>query len=216
MLIRDTSSAAIDHYLSDITQAIPDICLDLRYVGANNFIGEPIDGYLIAKCYLTNPAINALAQVQTTLAQQGLAIKIFDGYRPQRAVDHFVRWAEDLADTRHKARYYPHVDKKDLFEQGYIATHSGHSRGSTVDLTIINQATGVELDMGTEFDFFDPKSHTQSTDIALHAQQNRQLLLQIMTQCGFENLPQEWWHYTLSNEPYPDTYFDFAIARPIT
>ncbi|MGE4506222.1 MAG: M15 family metallopeptidase, partial [Desulfovibrionaceae bacterium] len=140
-----------------------------------------------------------------------LGLKVFDAYRPQRAVDHFVRWAEDLADTRMKAEFYPGVDKENLFRDGFIAARSGHSRGSTVDLTIIDLASGAELDMGTPFDFFGPESWPGNPAMPALVRANRALLQRVMAAHGFRHLREEWWHFTLNGEPHPDTYFDFPV-----
>lgn len=198
----------------DIKSVVPGIRLDIRYAGPFNFVGDSINGYQSAKCLLSEPAAAALASVQSELKNSGHAVKIFDCYRPQRAVDHFVSWAENLSDKRMKAVFYPGVEKADLFEDGYIATRSGHSRGSTVDLTLIHlegKNANSELDMGSPFDFFDPVSNTANGAISALARENRQLLVTAMAKGGFKNLPEEWWHYTLIDEPYPDCYFNFVI-----
>lgn len=195
---------------SDITHDAADVITDIRYYSANNFVGARIDGYLAPRCLLTTEATAALAQVQVVLLKQGRSLKIFDCYRPQRAVDHFVRWANNLADQHTKAEYYPFVDKAELFARGYIAARSGHSRGSTVDLTIVELDGGQELDMGTPFDFFDSRSHTDSPGITVEQRANRNQLRSLMEQYNFLSLPEEWWHFTLENEPYPDIYFNFS------
>jgi D-alanyl-D-alanine dipeptidase len=191
----------------------PDVVVELRYLGAENFVGEPIDGYAAERCYLTAQAADALARVQAGLAEFGLGLKVFDAYRPQRAVDHFVRWASELGDTRKKARYYPRVAKERLFKEGYIAARSGHSRGSTVDLTLVSlhDERQEELDMGTPFDFFGPESHGLSASVTPQQRANRMLLRRVMMQQGFRPLVEEWWHFTLNDEPFPDTYFDFPV-----
>lgn len=181
----------------------------VRYAGPDNFVGETIDGYLASQIMLTLEAAAALSRAQQTATEKGLSLLVYDGYRPQRAVDHFVRWGKDLSDIRRKPAHYPAVAKSELFERGYIAERSGHSRGSTVDVTLT--ANGKPLDMGTAFDFFGAESHTDSPDISLAARANRRLLVNIMAEAGFRNYPREWWHYTLINEPYPDTYFDMPI-----
>ena len=151
--------------------------------------------------------------MQAQLAPIGRGLKVFDAYRPQRAEDHFVRWAEDLADTKMKARYYPDVDKANLFRDGYIAAKSGHSRGSTVDLTIVSLNAGepIELDMGTGWDHFGPKSWPSSREVTTQQRANRMLLQSLMVKHGFRPLAEEWWHFTLVDEPFPDTYFDFVV-----
>lgn len=191
--------------------------IDMRYAGSENFVGAPVDGYAAPRCLLTLPAARALVQAQRDLAPRRLGLHVYDCFRPQRAVDHFVRWAEDLADQRTKARYYPHVDKARLFEAGYIAARSSHSRGSTVDVTLVRRGgpdDGTLLDMGTPWDLFDPRSHTDPAgedpldDTQLR---NRRVLRAAMHHAGFENLPEEWWHYTLRDEPNPDEYWDLEI-----
>ncbi|NQV69747.1 MAG: M15 family metallopeptidase [Pseudohongiella sp.] len=195
----------------DIQQAIPTISLEVRYFTTDNFVGARIDGYAAAKVYVTEATADALKRVQGELNNYGLGLRVFDGYRPQMAVDHFVRWAENLADTKMKQRYYPAVDKKNLFRDGYIAERSGHSRGSTLDLTLIAVDSGQELDMGTRWDFFDLKSWPSSTQVNGQQRANRLLLRRVMLRQGFRPLQQEWWHFTLENEPFPDTYFEFQI-----
>lgn len=197
----------------NIREAVPDIEVELRYFTQSNFVGERIDGYEADVCYITAQAAAALDNVQAELKSFGLGLKIFDAYRPQQAVDHFVRWAEDLDDTKMKSRYYPGVDKKHLFRDGYIAAKSGHSRGSTVDLTVVSLVSGaaIELDMGTGWDFFGPKSWPASTDVTPQQRANRMLLQSLMVKHGFRPLAEEWWHFTLEEEPFPDTYFDFPV-----
>lgn len=196
----------------DAADVVPGLVEEIRYFGEENFVGEPIDGYQAPACILTHSAAKALAQVQERLAGFGLGLKVFDCYRPQRAVAHFVRWAEDLEDTRMQDRYYPDVAKEDLFEQGYIAERSSHSRGSTVDLTLIDAESGEELDMGTGFDRFSLTSWPRA-DVAPQPRANRMLLQRLMVEAGFEPYDQEWWHFTLAAEPFPETYFDFLVDR---
>mgnify|MGYP001198257860 CR=1 FL=1 len=199
----------------DVQSVIPDLRLELRYLTTNNFIGRPVDGYLAGRCIMTRRAAAALKEVQDELRPFGLGLKVFDAYRPRRAVDHFVRWARDLADTRMKASYYPDVAKKDLFRLGYIADRSSHSRGSTIDLTIVAmEKSGAcrDLDMGTGFDLFDPASHPVSTAVTAEQRALRLLLRSLMLRHGFVPYEQEWWHFTLTDEPYPDTYFDFPVT----
>lgn len=195
----------------DMGEFIADVRIEARYAGHGNFVGAPIDGYEAEKVLLTREAADALLAVQIELRQIGLGLKLFDGYRPQRAVDHFVRWARDPEDDTMKSVYYPHVDKSELFEQGYIAEQSGHSRGSAVDLTLVSLETGEELDMGTRWDFFDPRSAPANQEVSPQHQARRTLLQITMTKHGFEPLAEEWWHFKLRDEPYPDTYFDFVI-----
>jgi len=200
----------VSHYLVPLAECAPSIFQDMRYAGTNNFTGRTVDGYTAAVCLLTPPAALALARIQDEVRAYDLSLKVYDCYRPQRAVDHFVRWAEDVDDQATKPRFYPAVDKAQLFGQGYIAARSSHSRGSTVDITLV-QAAGGELDMGTTFDYFDPLAHTDNPDVPPLARRNRLLLKLLMEKHGFGNYPQEWWHYTLRNEPYPDSYLDFPI-----
>lgn len=195
----------------ELSDYAPEILLEVRYFGADNFVGERIDGYEAPVVYMTRQSAAALRRVQSRLSQFGLGLKVFDAYRPQRAVDHFVRWAEDLDDERMKSRFYPQVEKANLFSDGYIAARSGHSRGSTVDLTLVELASGEELDMGTPWDFFDLASWPDSTQVSAQQQANRLLLRSLMLAAGFQPLSTEWWHFTLLNEPYPETYFDFPV-----
>jgi D-alanyl-D-alanine dipeptidase len=200
--------------LVDVTTLAPSIRTDIRYFGADNFVGEPVDGYEAATCLLARPAAEALAEVQRQLAADSLGLLVYDCYRPQRAVDHFVRWAEDTTDVRTKAEHYPGVSKSRLFDEGYIAARSGHSRASTADLTIgqvTPEGSFEPLDMGTPFDFFDPRSHTESPDVTPAQHANRLRLRDAMEAHGFHNYADEWWHYTLDDEPYPDTYFDVVV-----
>ncbi len=185
------------------------ILQDIRYFSSDNFMGRPVRGYGAPECLLTREAAEALSRAQADAVRQGLSLLVYDGYRPQRAVDHFVQWGVVLRDTLRKAEYYPDVPKAELFERGYIASRSGHSRGSTVDLTLAR--SGVPLDMGTPFDFFDERSHTENPAVGEVALANRRLLKGIMERAGFRNYASEWWHYTLVGEPYPDTYFDVPI-----
>lgn len=203
-LFADLPPAYKEHF-SNVTTEIPSIHFTMRYAGHNNFVGTAIDGYHASICYLSRPSADALKKVQEDLLKKGMRLKVFDCYRPQHAVNHFVRWAKELNDTTMKSRYYPHVQKRDLFREGYIAAKSGHSRGSTIDLTIEG------LDMGSPFDFFDPLSHTMSSKVTKKQHQNRMYLKKVMEAHGFKNYSAEWWHYTLKNEPFFNTYFDFAI-----
>ncbi|MDZ4689800.1 M15 family metallopeptidase [Terricaulis sp.] len=195
----------------DAAQIVPGLRVDMRYMGARNFVGRPIDGYEAPVCVLTREAAEALARAQAALAPRGLGLKVFDCYRPQRAVAHFARWAADLSDQGTKSEFYPNVDKSRLFELGYIAERSGHSRGSTLDLTIIDLATGAELDMGTPFDLFDTRSWPTDETVSPEARANRLMLQNLMRAHGFRSLREEWWHFTLEGEPHPETYFDFVV-----
>jgi len=220
----------------DIRDVIPDAVMDIRYCTEHNFVGARVDGYEAPKCYLTREAAHALAGVQADLRPFGFGIKIYDGYRPQRAVDHFVRWAEDVNDTATRTEFYPTVDKRYLFRDGYIAERSSHSRGSTVDLTIVELPAATQpafvlgkteqkecflprderfpdnsIDMGTGFDCFHELSHPENPDLGRDQRLNRLLLKILMEKHGFVYYDKEWWHFTLANEPFPDTYFDFVV-----
>jgi len=190
---------------------------EIRYAGSENFVGMPIDGYDAPRCYLLEPVAEALRKVEEDLRRQDLRLKIFDCYRPTRAVAHFVRWAHDPDDQRNRADYYPDMDKPDLLD-GYIAPVSGHSRGATVDLTLLQCDDGAcePLDMGTGFDFFGPRANTDSP-LATPAQRaNRERLREAMGRHGFANYPMEWWHYTLQPEPSPTLMYDIPVSRPTT
>jgi D-alanyl-D-alanine dipeptidase len=190
---------------------IPDLDVELRYYTTNNFVGDTIDGYKSNHLILTKAAAKQLKQVQDELQKRNLCLKVYDGYRPQRAVNHFMRWAKDLNDTINKALFYPDVHKRNLFKEEYIASRSGHSRGSTVDLTIIDGNTGEPLDMGSPYDFFGEQSWIEYKGITKTQKRNRQLLQDVMLKHNFRNYPKEWWHFTLRGEPYPNTYFDFEV-----
>ncbi|MFE2052730.1 M15 family metallopeptidase [Streptomyces sp. NPDC059459] len=214
----------------------PTIIQEMRYTTRHNFVGERIDGYRQPLCILTRPAAEALHRAQTRLLRQGYSLKVYDCYRPQRAVDHFVRWAQDLDDQDMKTEFYPDVDKTRLFADGYIAEKSGHSRGSTVDLTIVElparptrpyrpgqplvpcyaprdeRFPDNSLDMGTGYDCFDTRSHTLDPRVQGAQRANRLLLKNTLEDAGLVNLPEEWWHFTYKPEPYPDTYFDFPVS----
>jgi D-alanyl-D-alanine dipeptidase len=196
----------------DAATIAPGLALEMRYAGSNNFVGRPIAGYDAPVCLLTRRAATALAAVEADLARFGLGLKVFDCYRPTRAVADFAAWARDLNDQARRADYYPNVDKSELFARGYIAERSGHSRGSTIDLTIIDRATGVELDMGSPFDLFDTRSWPTSSAVGAAQRANRLMLQALMRAHGFQPLEQEWWHFTLEHEPYPRTYFDFPVT----
>lgn len=195
----------------EVTEVIPGAILEIRYYSTYNFVGARIDGYERPLALMTKRAADSLKVVADELLAQGYRIKIWDAYRPQRAVDHFIRWAEDLSDTTMKAVFYPMVDKSELFERQYIMARSGHSRGSTVDLTLLNTQTGKELEMGSPFDWFGEESHPDFEGITAEEKANRLILREAMLRHGFKPLESEWWHFTLADEPYPDTYFDFPI-----
>ncbi|MBQ4508798.1 MAG: M15 family metallopeptidase [Paludibacteraceae bacterium] len=197
-----------------VTDVVPDAILEIRYYSTYNFVGSRIDGYEQPVALMTRRAADSLRVVSDELKAKGYRLKIWDTYRPQRAVNHFIRWAENLQDTAMKAVFYPMVDKSVLFEQGYIYARSSHSRGSTVDLTLVEVATGKELDMGTPFDWFGEESHPDYRRLTYMQCTNRLILRNAMLKHGFEPIDSEWWHFTLADEPYPDTYFDFPVSAP--
>ena len=196
-----------------VAEAIPDVLLDIRYYSSFNFVGERIDGYEEPVAFLTREAAQVLKEVSGDAVKLGLRLKVFDAYRPQKAVDRFMRWADDPADTRMKEYFYPGMDKKDVIPGGYLARHSGHSRGSTVDLTLFDMATQQDLDMGGTFDFFGELSHPDFPGVTAAQHENRMLLQRLMTAHGFRPLTTEWWHFSLENEPWPDTYFTFPVRN---
>ena len=227
-----------DEIPSDIIDAqsvVEDLVLDVRYATTHNFVGRVIPGYRAAKCLLTRRAAEALEGVQRELQEFALALKVYDCYRPQSAVDAFVDWADDLDDQTMKAEFYPNVDKQNLFRDGYIAARSGHSRASTVDLTIVPRRAqpaavydsavppgscendqsarfpDASLDMGTGYDCFSVRSHTIFPGLSPQQRAHRLLLERLMKSHGFRGLAEEWWHFTLVDEPYPETYFDFPV-----
>jgi D-alanyl-D-alanine dipeptidase len=228
-------SPSLPPEFTEISAVLPNVMMDIRYYTPHNFVATRVDGYKAPKCYLTRQAAQALVGVQKDLVASGLTIKIYDCYRPQKAVNHIVRWATAIRDTQTKAEFYPKVDKKNLFKDGYIAGKSGHSRGSTIDLTIVAVPAASQekyiphtnlracylpperrfrdngIDMGTGFDCFDEKSHTLNKTIGPVPRLHRALLKTLMEKHGFVNYDKEWWHYTLKGEPFPDTYFDFDI-----
>lgn len=198
-------------YLKDF---MPGIAIDMRYTGVYNFLGRQVKGYDNARCILSLPAAKALQKVQKELEPMGLGIKVYDAYRPQMAVNDFVEWAKDINDIKMKKDYYPDVLKKNLFKDGYIAARSSHTRGSTVDLTIVGfdkNGNGIELDMGSGFDYFGQKSHPTYKGVSPQARANRLLLRTLMLKNGFKPLAEEWWHFTYINEPYPNQYFNFPL-----
>ncbi|MFF4407314.1 M15 family metallopeptidase [Streptoverticillium reticulum] len=220
----------------ELADVDPTIVQEIRYATVHNFTGHRVDGYLRPRCVLTRPAAEALHQVQRRLRPAGYTLKVYDCYRPQRAVNDFVAWAKDLDDVRMKGEFYPRVDKSRLFEDGYIAAKSGHSRGSTMDLTVVRRPAyptrpyvpgeplvpcyapkaqrfpDNSVDMGTGYDCFDTLAHTLDPRVTGRQRANRLLLKSAMERAGFVNLAEEWWHYTLRNEPFPDTYFDFPVS----
>ncbi|PIA82249.1 peptidase M15 [Gaetbulibacter sp. 4G1] len=211
LLISSLSFAQLPEGFTYVEDVIPDLDVELRYNTSNNFVGKTIDGYHSNKLILTKQTAQALKLVHEDLQNLNLCLKVYDGYRPQQAVNHFVRWAKVLNDTINKSVFYPNVKKRNLFNEGYIASKSGHSRGSTVDLTIIDGNTGKPIDMGSAYDFFGQESWVNFDAITKKQRENRQLLQIVMLKHGFRNYPKEWWHFTLRNEPFPNTYFDFLI-----
>ena len=199
------------HGFVSVGDTVQHVILEVRYATTYNFIGEKIDGYNAEKILLTSQAAQALQNAANLLYEKGYLLKIYDGYRPQRAVDEFMRWVKDDKDQKMKSVFYPNVDKDKLHELGYIAEKSGHARGSTLDLTIVYADTLKDVDMGGVFDFMDPISWHGTNKISAAQSANRDILKKAMNDCGFTALKAEWWHYTLKDEPYPDTYFDFPI-----
>ncbi len=195
-------------YAKDI---IPNLAQDLRYCGENNFVGEAIDGYEKPVVIMTVQTANALKVIQEKLKADGLGLKIYDAYRPQQAVNQFVRWAKVENDTLMKQQYYPDVEKRRLIPSGYIASKSRHSSGSTVDITLIDLKTAKELDMGSPYDFFGQESWVKAPHLDKVHRKNRALLQKVMTKNGFRNYMQEWWHFTLRGEPFRNQYFDFKV-----
>ena len=194
-------------YLNDIDDSI---IVDLKYYSSENFTGRLVDGYLANKAILTNEACIALSNAQKDFNKLGYSLILYDAYRPQSAVDFFVRWSTNLNDTLFKNLYYPDIKKSNLFKLGYIAYKSGHSRGSTIDVSLVDITTNKEIDMGTIFDYFGIESHTFYDNLTENQKANRLLLYEIMSNNGFQNYSKEWWHYTLKNEPF-QKYFNFLI-----
>ena len=199
-----------EHFVK-ISDVIPDVILEIRYYSTHNFVGQRIDGYLAPTAMLTRQAADSLKVVSDELKAQGYRLKIYDAYRPQCAVDHFVRWAADVPDTLMKRYFYPNVDKSRLFELEFIMEKSGHTRGSTVDLTLFDMAAEKDVDMGGPFDWFGEESHPDYTGVTPEQYANRMILRDAMLRHGFKPLDSEWWHFTLKNEPFPDTYFTFPV-----
>lgn len=191
---------------------IPQIVQEIRYHSSFNFIGDRIDGYEEPCALLTREAARALQAVSNEMIVQGYRLKIFDAYRPVRAVKHFMLWALEDQDVRMKPFFYPDIPKQELFDRGYIARRSSHSRGSTVDLTLLDMQTGKEVDMGSPFDLFSEKSHPDYRGITDEQYLNRMNLRNVMVRNGFTTLDCEWWHFTLKDEPYLETYFDFPVT----
>lgn len=191
---------------------VPHIVQEIRYYSTYNFIGERIDGYEEPCALLTKEAARALKAVSNEMIVRGYRLKVFDAYRPACAVKHFVLWGIEDQDIRMKPYFYPDLQKQELFEKGYIAKKSSHSRGSTVDLTLLDMSTGGELDMGSPFDLFSVVSHPDYKGITEQQYENRMMLQRVMVRSGFEPIDCEWWHFTLKDEPYPDTYFEFPVS----
>ncbi len=196
-----------------LAEAVPDIIQEIRYYSTYNFVGDRIDGYDLPCALLTREAAGALKAVSDEVKARGYRLKVYDAYRPQMAVNHFVRWSQDTGDSRMQEYFYPDLDKSVLFDEGYIASRSGHSRGSTVDLTLFDMKTEKEADMGGTFDHFGMESHPDYTGELTEQQiANRMFLREVMMRHGFYPVDVEWWHFTLEDEPYPDTYFTFTMA----
>ena len=193
-----------------LDEAVPGVLWDAKYAGEDNFVGEPVDGYCAGRVVGTRELAEALVRVSALAAEKGYRLMLWDAYRPQRAVDHFIRFCASPETGKTKEKHYPGIDKTQLIPLGYIAERSGHSRGSTIDLTLADE-NGNLLDMGGIFDFMDERSHHGCPEMTEAQAENRELLRGIMLECGFTDYRNEWWHYRLKNEPYPDTYFDFVI-----
>ena len=210
--VMSPAATAAEAGLVDISTLVPDMALEIRYAGSDNFVGTPVDGYLAPKCLLLQPVAQALQRVEASLRARHQRLKLFDCYRPARAVRNFVRWAGDLSGQRTKPHYYPNLDKRVLLGD-YIAPVSGHSRGATLDLTLLqcDDAHCQPLDMGTDFDFFDPRANTASPDVTPMQRDNRERLRAAMALQGFRNYPLEWWHYTHVPEPTPSLLYDVPV-----
>ena len=194
-----------------VTDVIPDVILEIRYFSTYNFMGVRVDGYNAPIAYLTKEAADSLKAVSDDVKAMGYRLKIYDAYRPQSAVDHFIRWSKDANDTLMKQYFYPDIDKPRLFEEGYIAKKSRHTTGSTIDLTLFDMNTEKEVDMGSPFDWLGEESHPDYPGVTLEQHKNRMILRDAMLRHGFRGISTEWWHFVLKNEPYPDTYFNFPI-----
>ncbi len=194
-----------------VGEEIPDAILEIRYYSSFNFIGDRVDGYEQPAALLTKDAAARLQEVSSEMKSKGYRLRIYDAYRPQKAVDHFVRCAKDLSDVRMKPYFYPDAEKSNLIPGGYIAERSGHSRGSTVDLTLFDMRTQKNIDTGGPFDFFGELSHPDYKGITEEQYANRMLLRGAMVRHGFRPITTEWWHFTLEDEPHPDTYFTFPV-----
>jgi zinc D-Ala-D-Ala dipeptidase len=195
-----------------LDECVSGIRWDAKYATWDNFTGKPVDGYVANRIVGTRALCAALEEAREKAACQGFGLLVWDGYRPRRAVECFLRWSRQPEDGRTKPRYYPNIDRSEMVDRGYVATRSGHSRGSTVDLTLYHLATGTLAPMGGDHDLMDPVSHHGAAGVTQVEATNRQILRSVMESCGFSAYDCEWWHYTLRHEPYPDTYFDFPIS----
>ena len=194
----------------DLSEAIPELRTDIRYATPHNLTGHPLAGYMAPRTLATREAAAALSVAFGQARRMGFGMLVYDAYRPQKAVDDFVRWSQQPENGETKAEFYPELDKAELFPLGYIARRSGHSRGSTIDLTLTD-ASGIPLDMGTGFDFMGERSHHGASGLTEEQQHNRAILRSLMAYAGFAPYENEWWHYRLTAEPYPESYFDFDI-----
>ncbi|MBR0129993.1 MAG: M15 family metallopeptidase [Firmicutes bacterium] len=195
-----------------LSDYVPGIIQEIRYFSTYNFVGDRIDGYEEPVAIITKEAARAVKEISNLAMVNGYRLKVFDAYRPAKAVRHFVLWGIEDLDLRMKPFFYPDLQKQELFKKGYIASKSSHSRGSTIDLTLLDMQTGKELDMGSPFDFFSEMSHPDYRGITDEQYNNRMILQDLMTQNGFKPIDCEWWHFTLENEPFPDTYFEFPLS----
>ncbi len=199
-----------------LTDVIPSIITEIRFYSMYNFVGDRINGYMEPCALLTKKAAAALSLVARDVDYEGYILKVYDGYRPQMAVDHFVRWAGDPASHRMKDYFYPDMDKTDIISKGFVTRHSSHSRGSSVDVTLIDKKTGKELDMGSNYDFLDEISGTSGeAELTDNQRNNRTILKEAMAKRGFKSVSAAWWHFTLADEPYPNTYFTFVVSCPL-
>lgn len=195
-----------------VDELVPGIRWDAKYATWDNFTGKPVDGYRVNRIVGTRALCEALSRARDLAAVRGFGLLLWDGYRPQRAVDDFVRWSQQPEDGRTKPRHYPNIDRAQMFERGYVARRSGHSRGSTVDLTLFHLHTGELAAMGGDHDLMDAVSHHGAPGVRAPESRNRRALRAIMEASGFSSYPAEWWHYTLRDEPFPDTYFDEPVG----
>ena len=198
-----------------LSDYVPGIVQEIRYFSTYNFVGDRIDGYEEPCAILTREAARALKNVSNQAMVMGYRLKVFDAYRPACAVRHFVLWGIEDLDQRMKPFFYPDLKKQELFKKGYIASQSSHSRGSTIDLTLLDMKTGKEVDMGSPFDYFSEVSHPDSRAVTPEQYSNRMLLQELMVRAGFVPIDCEWWHFTLEDEPYPDTYFEFPVSLSV-